>query len=37
MKKIVLITAALLAVASVTTGCVGIGKGKAPVPVETNG
>jgi hypothetical protein len=35
MKKIVLIAAALLAVASVTTGC--IGKGKGPVPVETNG
>jgi hypothetical protein len=37
MKKIVFIAAALLAVASVTTGCVGFGKGKGPVPVQTNG
>jgi hypothetical protein len=35
MKKTVLFVAAMLSVASVTTGC--IGKGKGPVPVVTNG
>lgn len=36
MKKLVLATAAVLALLSIT-GCANVGKGKAPAPVVTKG